>query len=360
MEKKIKIKDLQQYLSGSINDAEINIIQMKRDEDPRFDQIVNILEKIWRITRKPIQSIDINLAWHKFKARVEADSSPVAAKSRSKSSIFSSKPFIFLNPRPAYAGRILQFAVVLIIVFGSIFYIVRQHPSMKTAQQIEYRVVTVPNAQRWNITLSDGTYILADAGSRITYPSVFTDERDLYLEGEAYFHVVHDTKRPFRVHANYAVITVLGTKFNVRAWEDNPCVYVAVLEGKVSLQNSVVTIPDKVIIQKGSLASVHVNEKPKQPVDVDVESLLKWRLNEIHFNNTRIKEIFSQLERWYDYKIVIADTSLLEQRMTLHVTKNNLDEVFELISVLTKTRVNKKDGTIMFEIVENEKNILRH
>ena len=111
------------------------------------------------------------------------------------------------------------------------------------------REVIIKNKELKEITLSDGTKVKLDAGSSIKFPDKFEDDkREVFLNGEAYFKVTSDLQTPFIVHTNQAEITVLGTKFNVRAWDQTHKVAVVVVDGKVSLRPEGVNNNKSVVI----------------------------------------------------------------------------------------------------------------
>ena len=182
------------------------------------------------------------------------------------------------------------------------------------------------------MVLSDGTRITLDAGSKLKCPDIFKDTRDVYLTGEAYFEVAHDQNRPFRVHANHALVQVLGTKFNVRAWNENPAVSVAVVEGKVSLGHVGKTKSNQAIIPKGYYSLLPDQGLPSTPTQVDIKQYLGWMHNEIRFRDVTVRETLAQLERWYNLEFVVNDESILKQRITVHIQQTNIDDLLELIS----------------------------
>ena len=151
------------------------------------------------------------------------------------------------------------------------------------------------------------------------------------LNGEAYFEVTRNEKAPFIVHANDGLIKVLGTKFNIRAWQKSSEVIVAVAEGKVSLQNSTATGKDSVILTKGKMSMLTKDGSLTEPVDVDISQYLSWLNREIYFKNTPFAEVKDQLERWYDTTIELRDSTLLNNRITVFIENKPLEENIKLI-----------------------------
>jgi transmembrane sensor len=129
-------------------------------------------------------------------------------------------------------------------------------------QAIEWVTLAVENGGRDDLTLSDGTRIRLDAGSSLKYPAEFGDEeRVVFLSGEGFFEVAHNKEKPFVVHANHAIVEVLGTEFNIRAWQPEQRVTVAVAEGRVSLGTEGTTT-QAVELNKGQMSSLPPNGPP--------------------------------------------------------------------------------------------------
>ncbi|MDZ7723562.1 MAG: FecR domain-containing protein [candidate division KSB1 bacterium] len=215
-----------------------------------------------------------------------------------------------------------------------------------TKQTSEYRVVSAGVGETIRIQASDGTRIILDAGSELRYPKVFKDRRDVYLEGEAYFEVVANKDVPFYVHADHALVKVVGTRFNVRSWDEAPEVSVTVMEGKVAVSNKKTERLRYLV--KGEQSKIQTNGNVTEPVKVDSEKQISWMNHEIHFENASVKEVLAQLERWYGYKYSFSDTSILNQRLTVHLGEENISDVFMLIGLVTNTGISHKDSLIQF------------
>ncbi len=349
----IKIPQLIRYLSRYCGEEEDRLIRLEMDKDSRFNRLVTILQKTWRTNRKFVSTTDIDVAWHKFKTRIESSTLVVKEKSTQKTLKWSPIPFIF-TLQPLYASRVIQVAAVCILLFSSSYYFVKHNPWEKEAVVSEMKTISVGHGKRMNFTLSDGSKITLDAGGQIQYPSVFLNRRDIYLKGEAYFEVTYDPERPFYVHAHHALIKVMSTKFNVRAWDRNNTISVMVTKGKVAFGRSKLASSESVIIRAGNLSRIINGGTPTTPEQVNVRDHLGWMKNEIYFRNTKIAEIFNQLVRWYDYEIEISDEAILQQHMTIHIMKSNITEVLDLIATLTNTKVQKDGKKIKFFQVKTQ------
>jgi len=344
MSEKIKLSLIVRYLSGECTEVEKKLVQNRMQKDGALRNSISEMQKVWNVREKPLFQEDTDIAWQRMKSRIEF---PPREEKEKVSERFSWR-FTWPREFPSYAfpaKRLLRFAVVFLVICGS-FLIFKNFLKSTKAPQDRYKVVTVDNGHRIDMNLNDGTHIILDAGSELKYPTEFRDARDVYLKGEAYFEVTYDPKRPFRVHANHALIRVLGTKFNIRAWNENPTVFVTVTKGKVALSRSDGTNQKTVVISKGHYSSLTQKGLPSTPIQVDVGQHLGWMNNEIDFQDASVKEVLAQLERWYEFQFDIIDNSLLEQRITVHIRKTNITDVLELISILTDTNITKEGRMI--------------
>lgn len=146
-----------------------------------------------------------------------------------------------------------------------------------------------------DVTLSDGSRVWLNAGSSITYPVAFiNNDRKVTITGEAYFEITHDASKPFKVSKGEMEVTVLGTHFNVNAYDDEENIKVTLLEGSVKVKNT--------IIKPAQQAVVATDVKVIN--DVDVEQVMAWQRGLFEFNNTTLDVILRQVSRWYDLEIV--------------------------------------------------------
>ena len=168
-----------------------------------------------------------------------------------------------------------------------------------------YNTVTNPRGSRAiNISLSDGTKVWLNAGSSITYPVLFTGEtRKVTLKGEGYFEVtqVVNTKgmlQKFTVSAHKTETEVLGTSFNIKAYEDEADVKVTLLEGKVDVLSGI----NKLRLVPGQQATVQ-NTSITLDRNVNMDEVMAWKSGSFYFDKADIGTVVRQLARWYDLDI---------------------------------------------------------
>ena len=215
-------------------------------------------------------------------------------------------------------------AIVLIgLLSTNLFYQLREEP-------VAMNMVEVPNGQRVSLTLSDGTKVWLNSHSKFTYPARFSSkERDVKLEGEGFFEVAHNEKSPFVVHADLLHVKVLGTKFNVRAYDEEPS-SITLAEGKVEVatndnEHKVTLKPNEQVTysKKGGLI---VNKS------VNASLTKSWTLGEAAYINKQLADIVSDLERRFNVHITVEDPELTKEVFTSRFKETaTIDQVLTLL-----------------------------
>ena len=206
-------------------------------------------------------------------------------------------------------------------------------------------------AQRGRLTivrLADGTRVTLAAGSTLDVPETFDERRrDVFLAGQAYFEIATDSARPFRVHARNAVTEVLGTKFGVRAYAEDPAVTVVVAEGRVAVGagEALAAAPDggrgrgdesavgaPVHLAAGDRATLSPSGLVQVEHDVAVGRELAWMQGTLAFAGTPLEAVVREIERWYDVEIVVADSSLLAAPVHASFGVERVDRVLRVLA----------------------------
>jgi ferric-dicitrate binding protein FerR (iron transport regulator) len=164
--------------------------------------------------------------------------------------------------------------------------------------------MTTPRGRQYRLTLPDGSGVWLNAASSITYPTAFSaTERSVAITGEAYFEVAKDRARPFRVKVNEMQVDVLGTNFNINAYPGQGSIRITLLKGSVKVKS----VQAAVTLQPGQQASLAAS--PSTPLlqvrsDADIDEVMAWKNGFFKFNDTDIRTVMQQLERWYDLEVV--------------------------------------------------------
>ncbi|WP_321480422.1 FecR domain-containing protein [uncultured Bacteroides sp.] len=208
---------------------------------------------------------------------------------------------------------------------------------------IKMRTVTTPCGKDYRIVLNDGTEVLMNADSKLTFPTQFRGkERLVYLEGEAYFKVAKNKKMPFVVNTDKMDTRALGTEFNVKAYKGfNP--QVTLIEGVVIV--SVADINREVRLSPGEEITYSNNKVNVK--NVDAEYYNQWKDGFFYFDNVPLVEVLTDLGRWYNVNIEIEKASLMSYRLHFIVNRNSgIDEVVENLNNFSYLSALKNKNTI--------------
>lgn len=205
--------------------------------------------------------------------------------------------------------------------------------SNETVKEQVYNTLTNPKGSRVvDMTLADGSRVWLNAGSSITYPVMFAgNERTVVITGEAYFEVAHDKLKPFKVSKSDMQVEVLGTHFNVNAYDDEKNIKVTLLEGAVRLK----TNGDSKILKPGEQALVSGNISILE--SVDMEAVMAWKDGRFKFSSVDIETIMRQVARWYD--IDIEYHGKVEGTLSGGLARNvNASQLFYVLELTDKVK----------------------
>ncbi|MGN6339964.1 MAG: FecR family protein [Ginsengibacter sp.] len=203
------------------------------------------------------------------------------------------------------------------------------HERGEVSTKMEYNTLSNPRGSKViHVVLSDGSKVWLDVASSITYPVSFTGkERKVSITGEAYFEVAHDAMKPFYVNHRDMNIRVLGTHFNVNAFEDEGTdIKVTLLKGKVEVNNQI----SKETLKPGQQAIV--NNKIKIFNDVDLDEVMGWKNGYFEFNNSDLANVLSQVSRWYNVDVVYKGYNKPRQFMGEIQRDLNLSEILKILA----------------------------
>lgn len=166
----------------------------------------------------------------------------------------------------------------------------------------EYNTLTNPNGSRViQMQLSDGSLVWLNVGSTLTYPVTFRrNERKVSITGEAYFEVAHNAIKPFIVCKGNTAIQVLGTHFNVNAYDDESYIKITLLQGAVNVKKDTTTVSLKPGQQADVTKIIQVRN------NVDTNAVMAWKNGYFHFNRANLQEVLKQLSRWYDVEVIYS------------------------------------------------------
>ncbi len=187
--------------------------------------------------------------------------------------------------------------------------------------------------QRLSVTLVDGTQLTLAPASRARVAAEYgqgSGSREVELEGEGYFTVVHDATHPFAVRLRGAVARDVGTAFDARAYPEDPWARIAVAEGKVVIAAPAVRAVRERPLQAGDVAMV-VGDTITVAHGADVFALTGWRHGTLAFHDTPLPVVLEELSRWYGVDIRVGDARLGTLAVTATVGDEALDRTLDLL-----------------------------
>lgn len=203
--------------------------------------------------------------------------------------------------------------------------------------------ITAPKGEKANITLADGSLVWINSGSTLTYHNDFNrKKRELFLDGEAYFEVAKDPKRPFIVHTRDMDIEALGTAFNVRAYLEEKHVSTILLKGKIKVdaqgQQRVLTENQRVVIDKSTLT--FSTDK------VFAADFIQWKDGNLYFENSSFDEIALTLSRVFNVEIRFVSERLRSMRFSGTLGNSSIRNALDILS-LTSSMHYEMNGTVI-------------
>jgi ferric-dicitrate binding protein FerR (iron transport regulator) len=163
-----------------------------------------------------------------------------------------------------------------------------------------YNTLSTSRGHEYPLTLSDGTKVWLNASSSIRFPVQFSDkQRAVSITGEVYFEVAKNSK-PFSVSAGGARVEVLGTHFNINAYEDETRLNTTLIEGAVRIIKG----SSSMVLAPGQQAQIHKNGSMELNKDADMEGAISWTQGYFHFKDASLETVLRQLSRWYDVDVI--------------------------------------------------------
>lgn len=216
----------------------------------------------------------------------------------------------------------------------------------------EYNILKIPIGGEYVLTLSDGTKVWLNSQTTLRYPVRFTgSERNVYLEGEAYFEVTHDEQCPFYVRTQNDVnIQVLGTSFNVRNYEDEQQTETVLEQGSVKIWKNTQTAT----LTPGTKAVYNKTDETLTTRKVHTELYTAWHQGRYAFEEERVEHILNKLSRWYGTTVFFVDEEAKSLIFSGNIRKyETIENLLKAMEATGSIHFDIKDKTIL---VYNKKN----
>lgn len=290
------------------------------------------VEEIWKKDFAPLDSPDPETGWEHIARRMAVEKEPVA------------RPKFFSFDRRLRAAAILALPIALGLV--GYLYLHGGKAGADTRGGVVNQVSTHLGS-RTRIILPDGTKVWLNVGSTLSYPDIKNAAtREVTLNGEAYFEVVHDPEHPFIVHTNHMDVRDIGTSFDVKYYPSDKQFEATLIEGSIEVINpedperkillkpsekiTIPILPDIPPVKKldtsdESETTLYTIAKIK-PTRSGLVSETAWVQNQLAFDNEPFKELAVKMERWYNVKIYFADSAIAHTRFSGIIKNETVDQ----------------------------------
>ena len=355
------------YIVGECSPQELARTQEWIAADPARWNRFQELERLWRAC-----AVEPSMRWDAERALGKLRGSPETAAEPRERRRPSVAPLTLRRSRgpkrwPWNRGAMGVAAVLTLAAAGAVGskVVTGRWPMRATgnaaSESVPLQEVATARGQRATITLSDGTRIILGAESSVRYARDFgaRERRDVYLDGQAYFEVAHDSLRPLLVHTSRGVAEDLGTKFVVTAYSGTPEMQVVVASGKVLLRN--------VASSESRSASAVARDRDAEPLTLgpgelgtidssgalsrsrvrDTEQYFDWTKGELVFRGVPLREALPAIGRWYDMEITLGDSSLANRRLVASFGPHSAHEVVRLIALAVNARYEERGDTVV-------------
>jgi len=210
---------------------------------------------------------------------------------------------------------------------GSVQYVSKAE---KNEAATGFNTIGTPRGRQFQLVLEDGTRVWLNAESSIHFPTVFDKkERHVDITGEAYFEVAKNPNRPFTVSVRGMQVQVLGTHFNINAYDDEAAINTTLLEGSVKVINKDMT---KMLVP-GQQSQLENSGSLNVVNDVNTDEIVAWKNALFTFDDTDLKSVARQLSRWYDIEIVLPKIITPEGFNGTIPRKSNLSDVLKILEL---------------------------
>jgi transmembrane sensor len=314
---KFSVEIIERYFKGTYSQADYKAIRDFISKSGESAELEKHLESHWfDINKESLPEGDVDHLLERIHYQIQTE--PESSRSLSFVAIFQKVAAILIIP--------------LILGFLALFYT----QSIEKKSLLAKAEIQCPQGVRTKFVLPDGTTGFLNSGSTLEYPATFNMERTVTLSGEAFFDVKRDEKRPFTVYTPHLVTRVLGTQFNVIAYEDEESEEIILKEGEV-----------EVFTRKGDKLG-RLQSDQKLGLDkltnrygksnVEAYQYISWTEGKLVFRNESMQEMANRLGRWYNVEISIEDGELLSYGLWATFIDEPIEEVLKLLTLTAPIR----------------------
>jgi len=328
-EEKINIPNydlLAKYFAGECNNAEKQAVEIWRSTSAQTKRDFDSLYFLWSNSNRNIvaQNIDTDKSWEKFQAKIAQKANPNRLQI-----VFYRKTFL---------------RIAAILVLGILIAILYKYKFQNAEIQM-----AVAQTEVVEIQLNDNSSVSLNKNSKLEYPDEFDqNKRKVKLQGEAYFKVAKNAEKQFIIETKHALVKVVGTEFNVKAYDSLETTVVSVNQGIVQFCLLSDTTK-KVILTKGEVGIIdhktgNILEQEAENITIDF-----WRTKVLKFRNARLDVVTSALTEVYGVNFIFANENIKNCRLNFEFPDMKIDEVLDIIAMTFDLKFTRKGEVYSIE-----------
>lgn len=326
------------YLANECSEAEKKEIEDWIQAQPTRKKEVESFKKIWEAKKEIDLKTRTDAAWNDVFNRIKIEE--------------TAKTVLRIYPISKQIMKVAASITFFLILTTAAIYF---SGILETKQPLfTWNDKTTMPGEKCFITLSDSTKIVLNAGSKIKYPTRFTlSMREVFLEGEAYFEVAHNASKPFIVHTNNILTTVLGTKFNISAFAEEKEIAVSLVDGKVQISKEKADVAEKLVVLTPNQQLVYdMNEDVSRVGGFDLQKETGWKDNILVFDNEPLSKVFVELERSFGVKFELKNKSIANKKIKANFKNESVWTVANVISKATGLKYKSlKENNVLKKIL---------
>lgn len=252
----------------------------------------------------------------------------------------------------------VKIAASIVFVLGMLYVSYDNHHQKQEPEIVYEEVIKEnPKGQKLTVFLSDGTKVVLNAGSKLSFTKPFHPERrTVILQGEAFFEVVKDSLRPFQVVSDMITTTALGTSFNIAAYPNDQHIHVSLTSGKVKVdyqQNIENQESEVYYLLPGEQLGYDKENQLLSKAPFDTDKVLAWKEGIIHLENKDQAAVIKTLERWYGVQIEIEGKSATAWSVTAKFNNQSLKSVLTSLSYTMGFEFEIKENHVLIKYPTN-------
>lgn len=331
-----RLNQIKQYFDGKLSQQEAHEFLKWFTSTEHEGEVQAEIDKLWQLQGKPEHNWDGSKVFNLVQQKKDNGRELGLLRSRPE------------TQRSYQVGWMKIAAAVALLVAVSLVFVGEDTQTDQNSEVVHEQITKAnPPGQKSRVYLPDGSIVNLNSNSQLTFTEGFSDGRQVYLEGEAFFDVKKDSLRPFTVYSGRLATTALGTSFNINAYgsEEEEVVLVS---GKVNVKDS--GSKSELLLTPGEKVSVKLNDGSFRKTKADLLAHTYWKEGILYFEKTSMRSVITTLERWYGVRIKI-EGEIPEDKCTGIFQKNEyLTNVLDILShsVAFDYRLDNKEVKLIF------------